>query len=205
MIFFSLMLWAHAGINDGVDLTKIEGLRSSVFQSHETGWMGTTADGLLRVYIGTSPEEATIWMDLMKKRLYKYVFPIIEDRGDEAYGDLSSIMMLRHGNIVLLSQGKNVFFWMTTLEGLITIPHSNLSQPPTVQPYQEGLFDIIPPEGLHLSFIGGHPTYDEAGLHFKTLPNRITLWDDFGRSDLWSNQDSKSFTPTEKSLGIQPK
>ena len=206
VFLFTTLLWATEYV--GVNIYKVEGLKSSRFQTFETGWVGATADGLLRVYVGTSEQDAIRWINAMKRQLYTYQFPVIEQYADEAYGDQINIMMVRYGNIGLLTQGSNVGQWMIALEAEIldnSTPIPSVPRP-IVQQNQEGEFQVTTRSGSQFNFVGGEPVYSPKGLAFRTLPRHLTVWDEYARGTAWVlNQDKTSFTPREKSRGHQPK
>ena len=202
-IVWVFSLWAQS--YSGVDINKITELKSSIFQTYETGWMGITKDGIIRVYVADSEEEVQLWMEAMKERLYKYQFPSIEELGDEGYGNPQNILLVREGNIGLLAQGKNSEQWITLLQSLL-ISEIIPTPAPQLLTLDEQIYQLTIPEGFHFSFIGGTPSYTATGLSFVALPEKIILWSPYAQSSLWiPDQDNTSLTPMEKSLGVQPK
>jgi hypothetical protein len=208
MIAFLFIGASQAKVYQCVKLEQLEGLKSSRFQSYETGWVGATNDGLLRIYVGNSEEEAQQWVVSMKQQLYNYNFTVILDRGDEAYGDQQNIIMVRYGNVGLLSQGKNVIPWMFTLEKLLigTPSFWENSCKPEVTSNVKETYQIVLSDDCYFNYTGGEPIYTEHDLSFSKLPDQITIWDKCTRPTIWApSYDSKSFTPREKSLGSHPK
>ena len=208
MISIFLLSTVSAANYECVETTQLKDVKTGTFQTHETGWVGATADGLLRVYVGSSEKDAQSWVVSMKKQLYTHNFTKIENRGDEAYGDLENILLVRYSNVGFITQGKNVVPWMYNLETLLIMPQKEWQSRcvPTVATTPDGLFQITYMPQCSLNFIGGEPLYTENGLFFTTLPEQVTMWDQCTRSTIWQpNYNNTSFTPRAKSLGVQPK
>ena len=208
MISLLLLSTVQAAKYECVQTTQLQELKSSRFQTHETGWVGATGDGLLRVYVGKSEIEAQQWVVSMKQQLYTHNFTTVENRGDEAYGDLENILLVRYSNVGLIAQGTNVVPWMYNLETLLIGPQEEWKSTcvPTVSNTPDGLYQITTKPDCTFNFIGGEPVYTENGLFFTKLPEQITMWDRCTRSTIWQpNYNKTSFTPRAKSLGSQPK
>ena len=206
MIILWLSLILSAQTYSGVDLQKIENINASVYQSFETGWMGTTTDGVIRVYVGTSEQDVQEWVELLQKWMYKYSFSPIDNLGDEAFGDQKTLIVVRHGNVGLLAQGKNVSAWITVLQSNLLPERFRFPLPPKPQNLPTGEMQLLVPENQSYSFIGGEPLYANGGVTFRVLPEQVVVWDEYGLGTAWAlAQDNRSYIPTEKSLGIQPK
>jgi hypothetical protein len=195
-LLMSIPIAAAGPLHTGIPVHGVGGLTAPIFQTAETGWSAQIPRGIIQVYVAPSETEAIDWVILMKEKMVKYrpqANPeyLARFHVDDAVGDGIGLLIVRDNNLAfMVRHDGQANDWAATLhESIIDIP---APWPPeaTFEKNQD-IWLVAPDESIaHISFQGGQ-TATSPELGFITLPDRIILWDGWGRATVTDR------TPTE--------
>ena len=194
--------WAEP-LHTGIPVEGIEGLSSPIFQTSTTGWWAQIPRGTVQVYVGESDEEASLWVEKMKEKMFKYQPKVNEafmtlTTATEAFGDGLGLIIARDQNIgFMVRHDGQAQEWARTLHASIVDIDVPRFEPATLK--KDGNEWIVEhPEGvIHLSFQGGQTTHSPS-LRFSEPPKYLVIWDRWGRAvraDLGATDQGVEATP----------
>lgn len=197
LAFLLTMAIAAGGtVHTGIPVHGIGGLSAPIFQTAATGWTAQIPRGIIQVYVAQSEAEASVWVTAMQEKMVKYR----PASNTEVQALLNVDVAVGDGVGLLIVQDKNLAFmvrhdgqaqeWAATLhESIIDIP----APWPEAAEFEkiEDVWRVVPNETItHISFKGGQ-TAPSPELGFETLPERIVLWDGWGRATVTDRSPPK--------------
>ena len=175
------------GLHTGIPVHGIGGLSAPIFQTSATGWSAQIPRGIVQVYVAPTEDEAIGWMAQVTEKMVKYrpgpnPEYIARFQVDEAVGDGIGLLIVRDNNLAyMVRHDGQATDWAATLhESIVDIP---VPWPqPAILERSDGIWAISNEENIvHIAFVGGE-TVDTPELRFKSLPDRIVVWDGWGRA-----------------------
>jgi hypothetical protein len=185
--FMSIAIAAAGTLHTGIPVHGIGGLSAPIFQTAQTGWSAQIPRGIIQVYVAQSETEAIVWTTMMQEKMVKYrPQPNDEYRTrfqvDDAIGDGVGLLIVRNKNLAfMVRHDGQAQEWAATLnESIIDIPAP--WPEPAVFEKHDDVWRVATNEAIaHISFQGGQ-TVATPELGFSSLPERIVLWDGWGRA-----------------------
>lgn len=187
----ALLFCLSALANDwhaGVPVQGVPELGAPSFLTPDLGWTAPVDEGgFVRVFVGQDAEEAARWIQQAQMAI-TVPLPPINDFGDEAYGDLEGLMLIRDRNVAIQVRAEGdaaaVVQWM-----LAAIPDAPLPwpQPPQLVK-QDGTWVVSAPWAVHVQFSQGGRTAPGATLRFTERPGQVVAWDVYGRPAVLQTQ-----------------
>jgi hypothetical protein len=188
ILLFISTLFAHAAdLHTGIPVRGVEGLGEPAFQTTATGWSAPVSDGFVRVFVGKSEQETIEWVGRMRESLSKSkpeanVDYLTTSSATEAYGNGTSLIIFRDGNVGCMIQHKeDVLPYAKALEDSIVDNGTAWPSPPKL--HRTGDVWVLQEQQntAHISFQGGKMALRPT-LAFREKPSTLIRWDMWGRS-----------------------
>jgi len=173
-------------LHTGIPVRGVEGLGEPDFLTPELGWSAPIEGGFVKVFVGTSAEQASDWVKQAQMSI-TVVLPLIDVLGDEAWGDASGLLIVRSGNIALQvrAQGNAGEIAQAMLDA-IPAGSQPWPSPPVLLEVGEGQWRVEAPGAAAVRFTGGGQASPGADLTFSERPDAVVAWDEWGRPSVWS-------------------
>jgi hypothetical protein len=174
-----------AGIHTGIPVDHgIEGLGEVAFQTAARGWTADFKKGLVRVFVGQDEAAAEAWIAESLVLIERQnPSPMPQPFGDASWGDPVGLMLWRDGNIgVLIQCTFGAQEWSERLLAAIVDEPSPPLPPPQLTALPGPTWSIqADPGALHVAWQGGSRIASQP-LLFDLAPNKVVIWDQYGRA-----------------------
>lgn len=192
MILLSLLASALAA--PGVPVKGIQGLGEARFGTSRTGWTApmTEMNGIVRVFVAKTPQEAEAWVTLMLEHFTKPI-PAYEGTfsvpgATDLHGDGVGVMLARKGNVgVMVRSDADALLWTETMLSLVRDAGPWPSAPSLVKT-AAGQWTAKANGAEHVAFKGGRLVAGQ-GLTWSEPPTRLVAWDSWGRAATWESEE----------------
>ncbi|MEL6343618.1 MAG: hypothetical protein AAFV53_10845 [Myxococcota bacterium] len=192
LLLFLFVFWPTAalagGIHAGIPVRSVPGIGPARFQTAQLGWTAPVErGGLVRVFVGQTPEAAAQWYDIQRQTVTRPL-PPLSMSADQAHGDPTSMVMFLDGNVavqVRADQGARDLA-EALRAAIVDEGAADWPAPPSLRFHPDtNTYTVDAPDAFHISFEGGaRISRGQEPLRFSAPPQTVTAWDALGRASV---------------------